>query len=35
VVVSATPNRVPKGAVAILRKPVRVEDLIATIRHYC
>lgn len=35
IVVSATPRDVPPGIAAILRKPVRVEELIATIRHYC
>ncbi len=35
VVVSAAPSQVPPGPVATMRKPVRVEQLIATVRRYC
>jgi CheY-like chemotaxis protein len=35
IVLSATPNGVPAGPVAILRKPVGCKLLIETIRHYC
>lgn len=37
VVVSASPNAqpLPAGPVAVLRKPVRAEDLLATVGRYC
>ena len=36
VVVSATPSHVPKGTtVKCMRKPLRAEQLIATVRQYC
>ena len=35
VVVSATPGKLPKGTVACMRKPVRADKLIATVRQYC
>jgi CheY-like chemotaxis protein len=35
VVLSATPYNVPKGPVRCMRKPLRAEQLIATVRQYC
>jgi CheY-like chemotaxis protein len=35
VVVSAAPMHVPKGPVACMRKPVRAEQLIRTVRQFC
>jgi CheY-like chemotaxis protein len=35
IVVSATPSKLPRGSVKCMRKPVRVEQLIATVRQYC
>jgi CheY-like chemotaxis protein len=35
VVVSATLGKLPKGPVACMRKPVRADKLIATVRQYC
>jgi CheY-like chemotaxis protein len=35
VVVSATPWNVPRGSVKCMRKPLRAEQLIATVRQYC
>jgi len=35
VVVSASPQDVPTGPVACMRKPVRAEQLLATVRQYC
>ncbi|MDB4966613.1 MAG: chemotaxis protein CheY [Myxococcales bacterium] len=35
VVVSASPHQVPSGPVATMRKPVRAEQLISTVRRYC
>jgi CheY-like chemotaxis protein len=35
VVVSASPAQVPDGPVATMRKPVHVDQLIATVRQYC
>jgi len=35
VVVSATPGRLPSGPVACMRKPVRADKLIETVRQYC
>jgi CheY-like chemotaxis protein len=35
VVVSATPNMVPRGPVKCIRKPVHADQLIETVRKYC
>ena len=35
VVVSATPNAVPRGPVKCIRKPVHADQLIATVKKYC
>ena len=35
VVVSASPNPLPEGPVACMRKPVHADQLIRTIRQYC
>ena len=35
IVVSAVLNDVPKGPVKVMRKPLRAEQLIATVRQYC
>jgi CheY-like chemotaxis protein len=35
VVVSAAPLDVPKGPVKVVSKPVRADQLIATVRKYC
>ena len=35
VIVSATPTALPEGPVAVLRKPVRAEELLATVGRYC
>jgi CheY-like chemotaxis protein len=35
VVVSSTPTDIPSGPVKCMRKPVRAEQLIATVRQYC
>ena len=35
VVVSATLGQLPQGPVACMRKPVRADKLIATVRRYC
>lgn len=35
VVISASPTKVPKGPVVCMRKPVRVEQLLDTVRRYC
>lgn len=35
VVVSATPGKALEGTVATMRKPVRADKLIATVKRYC
>jgi CheY-like chemotaxis protein len=35
VVISATPTGLPRGPVKCMRKPVRVEQLLETVRKYC
>jgi CheY-like chemotaxis protein len=35
VVVSAAPSDLPKGPVKIMRKPLRADQLIATVRQFC
>jgi hypothetical protein len=32
---ATTPGKLPKGSVACMRKPVRADKLIATVKQYC